>query len=334
MRLLLLWIVIEVACNVEHRQFSFYTKTSTLVNRCSGTSLIASVETVNILDCASICFHEFHCRRFSYCSADSSCKLFRDGTDCVTAGNGNTCSCYRKNIGRKPSMVTCPLGYHGESCQHIIKDCTEGFDRGWNISDVSKALVYIQPTASLEPFEVFCDLKHVSGTIILERNNNCSDENFNRSRTEYEKGFGEVSKNQWIGFNKLLAMIENRPGFNFTIQIALKDEDGNSCNNFYRGLKLENSSNGYSISFVSNDTNSCGDSFVDGRPFSTYDADYTDYQCATRFGGGWWFANQPNCTKGFLTGSMKGSTTDNFWYGSFDNRVLRRATMWLIGSII
>ncbi|KAK6169460.1 hypothetical protein SNE40_020512 [Patella caerulea] len=124
MKLLIIYITITqwVNCKAESGQFSHFTKTKVIPNTCDDSLLLLTNTVRRRFDCGIACTKESNCRRYLYCSVNSECTLYQDGTDCIKAGDTTGCSCYRKNIGQTASSAikTCPLGFYGEACQYVI----------------------------------------------------------------------------------------------------------------------------------------------------------------------------------------------------------------------
>ncbi|ESP04210.1 hypothetical protein LOTGIDRAFT_59037, partial [Lottia gigantea] len=116
---------------------------------------------------------------------------------------------------------------------------------------------------------------------------------FNRTLAEYETGFGAVYLNRWIGFNHILAILNN-PHSSFTLKVQLLDINWVNCENRYTNFEIGDKTTNYVLS-LNADTANCGESItgtpnLNGRPFSTYDVDFTGvHECALNYGGGWWF---------------------------------------------
>ncbi|KAK6169546.1 hypothetical protein SNE40_020581 [Patella caerulea] len=293
---------------------SLFSKTAIIINTCARDYLLQEIKVEHRLRCSMACSQDADCRRYLYCKSDLSCKTYLDGTDCVLSDNSGKCSCYRKKIGCYKGKCTCPLGYYGNNCQNIIKDCREGFHRNITLGNTKK--VYIQPGST--PFEIICNFALNGNMQILRRDVTCLHENFNRTMDEYKTGFGNVSRNMWIGLERLKEIL-SLPSSEFRLVLSALRSDKSKCRSHFTEFQLGNVSTGYSFGYLNMEDDPkvirCGNPF--GEPFknrfSTYDQDNTGSNgCATRFGGGWWFDTSVNCTNGFLTGSMDGSGVGSF----------------------
>ncbi|XP_050405664.1 fibrinogen C domain-containing protein 1-like [Patella vulgata] len=298
---------------VDVLQYAAYSKTTILDNSCELSQTISTITQVpRIWECAQYCNADGDCRLYLYCSHTHTCKLFIDGSVCVKSGDSSDCSCFKKDIGCINGNCTCPLGYYGEKCENIIKDCSDGvLNRGMDYTQI--LVTTIKPPLSLKSFDVMCFLGYGGWTTILQRDQSCSFENFNRSWTEYEEGFGVHLRNKWLGLEKLMKVIAI-PSSQINIHVNLYSFES-KCKSLYKDVNFGNGIDYEFSSRFDNEDPHCGDSLANasGQPFSTYDNDHTTHNCASRFGGGWWFADDLNCTRSFLTGTMDGSGTDNFW---------------------
>ncbi|KAK6187205.1 hypothetical protein SNE40_005283 [Patella caerulea] len=211
----------------------------------------------------------------------------------------------------------------------LFSDCHDGAVRQNIIFPPYRVLVNIKPTTASKPFEVRCFIRQFGWTDVMERNRDCLFENFNRSFVEYEEGFGSVPANRFIGLKNVRHLLNNS-GTKTTLDIHLVQNNITECNLYYDKFQLLGPSYAmYLDGFISGTSLNCynsllGNADLNGTNFSTYDFDFTgSNQCATRMGGGWWFANNVECTRGFLTGTMDGSGTDNFWKDNFGEATLK-----------
>ncbi|KAK6171008.1 hypothetical protein SNE40_019274 [Patella caerulea] len=319
----------------EASKVSQFTKTNVIYDTCFSTDGMQEGSTRDDTDCMIDCSDNVDCKRLMYCSSEPSCTSYIDGNDCITDRETVNCTCYKKDMDCNESGCDCPLGYYGDKCEHIFSDCVDAAEHGVQ----QEALVSIQPTSATEPFEILC-----SGgwATILYRTKRCQPENFNRTLIEYENGFGNVPRNSWIGFHHLLSML-SFPWSQFTLNIFIIIGDHSFCQAYYSYFTMASKEEGYFFrvgGYYGPDANLCGNSMtgvglnLEYVPFSTYDQDYTtNNHCASQYGGGWWFADNENCSRSFLTGTMDGSGTDNFWLDDLGNVKFRRAQIRILRTI-
>ncbi|ESO87054.1 hypothetical protein LOTGIDRAFT_97737, partial [Lottia gigantea] len=121
--------------------------------------------------------------------------------------------------------------------------------------------------------------------------------NFNTGWEKYTTGFGTIHGNYWLGLEHVYNILQNNPAFYLTVMARLKN-DIYRCS--YKTFRLANQLNNYTITignfelytgpyFSLDDAFTDIDLTIDGRPFSTLDKDFTNYNCPQRLEGGWWF---------------------------------------------
>ncbi|KAK6169765.1 hypothetical protein SNE40_020754 [Patella caerulea] len=302
---------------VKSLSHSYFSKSSIIINTCNSDNLIKNVTVQHRFQCSAVCSQDTDCRRYLYCESDLSCKTYLDGTDCILSDNSGDCSCYRKDIGCTGGMCTCPLGYYGNKCENIIKDCLEGFAANVHRGHKKHLLTFIQPGST--PFEIICDYNFHGIMRILGRDKSCLFQNFNKTMQEYRNGFGIVPNNRWIGLERIYEIINtpaDPPSFNIIVYMIRSDDS--YCQTYFYNFDLSDAGTGYRINYDTSLHNSdfggCGIPFGRNR-FSTIDDDRTGSKsCPRTYGGGWWFNEDPavDCTNGFFTGTMNGSGVDNY----------------------
>ncbi|KAK6169644.1 hypothetical protein SNE40_020647 [Patella caerulea] len=120
-QLLYLFTVSTTAGVVQGHSSSDYSETKIVSDICSEGFLVTTTAHSHV-DCGRSCGENPECRRFAFCPSDSTCKLYQHGTDCILSGDSTGCTCYRKNIGRNgDNSTTCPMGYYGTNCQHVVE---------------------------------------------------------------------------------------------------------------------------------------------------------------------------------------------------------------------
>lgn len=106
-------------------------------------------------------------------------------------------------------------------------------------------------------------------TLIMRRQYGSLD--FKRNWNDYKLGFGEPTKDHWIG-NDMIYYLTNQ--LNYSLKIEMEDWDGNRKTANYDLFKVKSEKEGYQLE-VSGYSGDAGDSLSthDGKKFSTYDAD-------------------------------------------------------------
>ena len=168
---------------------------------------------------------------------------------------------------------------------------------------------------------VYCDMETDGGgwTVFQRRKDGSVD--FNRGWNDYERGFGIIDGDYWLGLTFLHRLLQLN-GAN-ELRIDLKDYSGNSAYAKYSSYNVGDSNSKYTLN-VSGYSGTAGDAIaasgdshhdVNGMKFSTKDQDNDNWSghCAALVGGGWWFNS---CLRTFLNG-LYGSGSDwnhIIWY--------------------
>ncbi|XP_065843000.1 ficolin-2-like isoform X2 [Oscarella lobularis] len=168
---------------------------------------------------------------------------------------------------------------------------------------------------------IYCDMETDGGgwTVFQRRKDGSVD--FNRGWDDYERGFGNLSGDYWLGLAPLHQLLQLN-GAN-ELRIDLKDYSGNSAYAKYSNFNVEDSSSNYTLN-VTGYSGTAGDAMagnsrsaenVNGMKFSTKDEDNDNDNghCAARYKGGWWCNS---CHYTFLNGLYgRGSGYNHIvWY--------------------
>ena len=166
----------------------------------------------------------------------------------------------------------------------------------------------------LPVMEARCDMESDGGgwMVILRRKSDTSPQvNFNRTWTEYENGFGDLNTEFWYGLRNIHCLTTRDT---VQLQVQLNYSNGTELTWTYHHFRVHGAQNDYRL-HVGKAEGPSGfhDAMMihNGKPFSTFDNDNDDFgeNCATRYGGGWWFKG---CYHSFLTGKH---TAKNTWDG-------------------
>ncbi|XP_026317674.1 uncharacterized protein LOC113228538 [Hyposmocoma kahamanoa] len=144
--------------------------------------------------------------------------------------------------------------------------------------------------------KVYCEQNVADGgwTVIHRRDDfGQPPENFNRDWNDYKNGFGDPSKEFWLG-NENIYMLTNND--DYMIRVELEDFDGNKRYAQYSHFKIYSEAEYYKLEIDGYEGNA-GDSLNDpwygsnNSPFSTYnrDNDRSSLNCASMLKGGWWW---------------------------------------------
>ncbi|KAL7740843.1 hypothetical protein ACLKA6_013690 [Drosophila palustris] len=189
-----------------------------------------------------------------------------------------------------------------------LRNCNEAKSSG--IHDI------VIPNFSSEPFTVACDAETRGGgwTIFLRRMDGTV--TFNRTWSEYKKGFGELEGEFFLGLDKIHALTAER---NQELLVLLEDQDGIEAFENYDTFAIGDEEEQYVLHKLGNASGSAGDAlkYHRGMKFSTFDRDndIDEGNCAKDYTGGWWYCK---CLYSKLTGTyndnnpLKGVTWANF----------------------
>ena len=200
-------------------------------------------------------------------------------------------------------QVTSNIKMNVEIVRSIFCDCSCLHKRSPYLSSGSFTIAF----EGLGLIPVYCDMETDGGgwTVFQRRKDGSVD--FNREWNDYERGFGNLIGDYWLGLAPLHQLLQLN-GAN-ELRIDLKDYSGNSAYAKYSSVNVGDSTSKYRLS-VSGYSGTAGDAItesglsarnVNGMKFSTKDQDNdrTGNHCAALLKGGWWFNA---CHRAFLNG--------------------------------
>ncbi|XP_030392632.1 fibrinogen-like protein 1-like protein [Gopherus evgoodei] len=170
------------------------------------------------------------------------------------------------------------------------KDCSE-------IPSGSLSGIYlIQPTG-LHQLVVYCDMNETAGGwTVLQRNQRNTQITWAESWSTYKYGFGNVQDDYWLGTEYIYRIAKQKV---YQVRFVIHDSSGTMKYADYNLFGLEDESNGYRLRLGSY-TGTAGDAMAPNNPntvhdnmkFSTKDLDQDTYSgnCASSYGGGWWYS--------------------------------------------
>ncbi|CAG9856765.1 unnamed protein product [Phyllotreta striolata] len=144
--------------------------------------------------------------------------------------------------------------------------------------------------------KVYCEQEIADGgwTVIQRRDDfGYPRENFNRDWNDYKNGFGDPSKEFWLGNENIYMLTNNEE---YSLRVELEDFEGNKKYAQYSHFKIYSEAEYYKLEIDGYEGNA-GDSLNDpwygsnNSPFSTYnrDNDRSSLNCASMLKGGWWW---------------------------------------------
>uniref|UniRef100_A0A3Q2NZC6 Angiopoietin-like 4 n=1 Tax=Fundulus heteroclitus TaxID=8078 RepID=A0A3Q2NZC6_FUNHE len=184
-----------------------------------------------------------------------------------------------------------------DSPLEVATDCHELFLRGESTSGVYA----IQPVDS-EPFNVLCEMTADAGWTVIQRRQDGSVD-FDQLWEAYEKGFGSLNGEFWLGLEKIHTIAKNS---NYLLNVRFSDWGDDSASVRFP-FELGGRETNYSLLIRETgatdtlESSMATDSAL-ALPFSTRDQDNdrkADVNCAKHLSGGWWFSN---CGRSNLNG--------------------------------
>ena len=142
--------------------------------------------------------------------------------------------------------------------------------------------------------------------------------NFDRNWVDYEKGFGSLSGEFWLGLSKIHRLT---PDGQNSLRVDLGDFESNTAYAQYSEFEILDDAAQYAI--VLKDYNgTAGDSLISAHNimrFSTKDKDqdiHKEWHCAKLNNGGWWFSGcfSSHLTGLFVPGGSSGNWVGIIWY--------------------
>ncbi|XP_061176951.1 ficolin-1-like [Saccostrea echinata] len=136
-----------------------------------------------------------------------------------------------------------------------------------------------------------------------------SDVDFYRTWIEYKDGFGNATKNYWIGNDAIHILTKDK---NQELRVDLQRHNGEQAYAVYTTFYIGDENNKYTLT-VSGYNGTAGDSLIDwhnGMKFSTKDQDndMSSVNCATKYHGAWWYnaCYQSNLNGQYATSAVIG----------------------------
>ena len=149
-------------------------------------------------------------------------------------------------------------------------------------------------------------------TVFLRRQDGSVD--FDRNWVDYEKGFGNLSGEFWLGLSKMHRLT---PDGQNSLRVDLGDFENNTAYAQYSEFQILDATFKYAI-VLQNYKGTAGDSLIGGHnmmKFSTKDKDHDTHgtlHCAKAAKGGWWFSR---CYSSHMTGLFVPGGSTKAWVG-------------------
>ena len=175
------------------------------------------------------------------------------------------------------------------------RDCKDAYSKG----QTSSRIYTINPDYG-EPFNVFCDMSHGGGWVVIQRRGmKGGSEDFYKGWEEYVKGFGDLNNNYWLGQEKIYRLTKA----NSMLRVDLRSFTKGSKYAQYSQFRVDSSVTSYKLA-ISGYSGTAGDSlkYHNGMKFTTKDRDndaHSGGNCATINLGAWWYKS---CQRSSLNG--------------------------------
>ncbi|XP_066304201.1 uncharacterized protein [Branchiostoma lanceolatum] len=171
----------------------------------------------------------------------------------------------------------------------------------------SSGVFWIRPRDTVEPFPVRCDLQDGDGAwTVIQQRKHTENVNFTRGWEDYKYGFGVISREYWLGNEKIHQLTKEG---DFRVKIQVQSFGGLRGSYEYDEFKVAGEDDNYrlTLSGFTGRADSCMEragSDLNGMAFSTIDRDNdrAGYSCAERLKGGWWYNS---CSLLMLNGVIK-----------------------------
>lgn len=201
--------------------------------------------------------------------------------------------------------------------QVMQRDCADHYAAGKR----SSGIYPVTPDPRNSTFQVYCDMEtQGGGWTVLQRRQDGST-NFNRTWNEYKHGFGNLSREFWLGNDKIHLLTKSQE-----MQLRIDLEDFNGIKEYakYQYFYVANEYLKYRLS-VHGYSGTAGDALLyskhynhDQKFFTTPDKDndrYASGNCGAFYSSGWWF---DACLSANLNGKYyhkkyKGVRNGIFW---------------------
>ncbi|NXD12679.1 FGL2 protein, partial [Nothocercus nigrocapillus] len=211
----------------------------------------------------------------------------------------------------------CPARQPSPVMQIMQRDCADYYAAGRR----SNGIYRVTPDPRNQSFDVYCDMEALGGGWTLLQRRQDGSTNFNRTWNDYKNGFGNLSREFWLGNDKIHLLTKSQE-----MQLRIELEDFNGIREYakYEHFYVANEYLKYRLS-VHGYSGTAGDALHyskhynhDQKFFTTPDKDndrYASGNCGAYYSSGWWF---DACLSANLNGKYyhkkyKGVRNGIFW---------------------
>ncbi|XP_071836029.1 fibrinogen C domain-containing protein 1-A-like isoform X4 [Apostichopus japonicus] len=176
----------------------------------------------------------------------------------------------------------------------VPSDCKELYNNGERTSGVYEIKPTIWPDS---PFEVYCNMSDGGGWTVFQRRVDDS-QDFYLYWDDYKIGFGNRSRNFWLGNEKIYSLTNQRQ---YELRIDFVDYGGAPYYAKYEFFRISDENDNFRLDVGDYSDGDAGDSLTyhDDQPFTTRDNDNDDYDytffssennnIARYYDGAWWY---------------------------------------------
>ncbi|XP_056002871.1 fibrinogen-like protein A [Ostrea edulis] len=301
----LMYIILCTSSKADVKPQSYVMKSS-LDNKVSNVSLMAIHHAESLAKCSAICGGE-RCACFGFNPQLQKCRIHQ--------------SCDQSDI------IIIERGWRNfyPDVQHLHKSCMEILQ---SYPDVEGKDGVYSINVNDQEKKVYCDMTTDGGgwTAIQKRQDDST--YFYRSWTDYKKGFGDPSKNYWIGNDAIHLLTKTDQ----ELRVELLSFSGEKAHALYSAFQVEDENSKYRLT-VSGYSGTAGDSldYSNGQKFTTRDQDNEMWNignCAVHHQGAWWHANCTYCNlNGQYANYAKLDWTSPYWYDWKEEMALKGTVM-------
>ena len=141
-------------------------------------------------------------------------------------------------------------------------------------------------------FQVYCDMETDGGGWTVFQRRIDGSGNFFRDWADYEKGFGDLAGEFWLGLGKIHRLTPTNSREGHELRVELADFANTKRSAKYSSFSVGDTKSKYTLN-VGGFKGNAGDSlkYHNGMKFTTKDRDNdkSKCNCAERFKGGWWY---------------------------------------------
>ncbi|XP_058446728.1 microfibril-associated glycoprotein 4-like [Malaya genurostris] len=206
---------------------------------------------------------------------------------------------------------------HGTGSRNLVLEPKVFPSTCTDVPDRRSGVRRIHPQSGFsDSFEVYCDQEYEGGGWTVIQNRFDGQVNFYRGWSQYERGFGDLRGEFWLGLRKIHELTYAKP---HELHIVMEDFEGTTAIAKYSRMLVGGPEEKYALNGLGNYSGTAGDSLSDAvkLKFTTFDSDndsHTD-NCAVQFQGAWWYGacHSSNLNGLYLKGKVEVFATMMCW---------------------